>query len=199
MSETFSHPHAIVDSVQIGKGTRVWAFSHVCRDAHIGAHCNIGEGCYIENGAHLGDNVTVKNNVLIWEGVTIENDVFIGPGVVFTNDLFPRSPRFELVKDRYVNKAWLKPTRICRGAALGANATILCGLTVGQFALIGAGAVVTINVPAFALVAGNPARILGHVCACGQRLPRGRTTRVCRVCGHHYRQTKTGIQSVEAI
>ena len=186
----FIHPNALVDSAAIGAGTRIWAFAHVCKDAVVGARCNIGEGCYVEGGSRIGDNVTVKNGAMIWEGVEIADDAFIGPGVVFTNDARPRSPRLPLVKARYATRQWVQPTRVSRGASIGANATICSGLVIGEFAMVGAGAIVTADVPAFALAIGNPARVRGYVCACGARLAFRRATARCGDCSRQYRQTQ---------
>src|SRR5512146_3057238 len=151
MSDVFVHPLAIVESDDIGPGTRIWAFSHVMRGASIGANCNVGEHSFIEAGAAIGDNVTIKNGNLIWEGVTIEDGVFVGPNVLFTNDLYPRSPRLPQARDRYQDHGWLVPTRVQHGASLGAGAVIVAGVTIGEFALVGAGAVVTQDIPAHAL------------------------------------------------
>jgi len=164
---------ALVESESIGVGTRIWAFVHVLPGAHIGRDCNIGDHCYIEGGVKIGDRVVIKNGVALWSGVTVEDGVFIGPNVAFTNDLVPRAKMFRDTYDR---------TLVREGASLGANATILCGLIIGRYALVGAGAVVTRPVPDFGLVVGNPARFLGFVCRCGQRLTfHGQeTTCVCR-------------------
>ena len=191
MSETsvFVHPQAIVDATEVGNGTRVWAFVHVCKGAVIGSNCNIGDGCYIESGSRIGNNVTVKNGAMIWEGVQIDDDAFIGPGVVFTNDFRPRSPRLPLVRARYETKGWLGETHVGRGASIGANATINCGIRIGEFSMIGAGSIVTTNVPAHALVFGNPARLRGYVCACGGRLQLRKTSASCSSCGRKYRRT----------
>ena len=188
------HRTALVDSRTIGSGTRVWAFAHICRDAVIGANCNIGDHCYIEGGSRLGNNVTVKNAVMIWEGVTIADDVFIGPGVVFTNDRRPRSPRFALVQARYSDKKWLAPTQVSQAVSIGANATIGCGISIGEYAMIGAGAVVTKDVPAHGLVYGNPARLQGYVCACGQRLRFVKNQGCCPDCRLAYRKTAHGVR-----
>jgi acetyltransferase-like isoleucine patch superfamily enzyme len=189
----FIHPQAIVDSAAIGAGTRVWAFAHVCKGATIGADCNIGEASYIEGGSRIGERVTVKNGAMIWEGVHIADDVFIGPGVVFTNDLRPRSPRFERVRQKYADKGWLSPTRVGRCAAIGANATITCGISIGEFAMIGAGAMVTADVPPHALAFGNPARVRGYVCECGERLSFRNNAATCAVCALRFRQTSKGV------
>ena len=166
----FRHPSALVESTTVGAGTRIWAFAHVLKGAHIGQHCNIGDHCFVEGGARIGNNVTVKNGVAIWEGVVVADNVFVGPFSVFTNDLAPRSPRFPGTARRYASKTWLRRTVVEEGASIGANATILCGLRIGSFAMIAAGAVVTRDVPAHALMVGVPARQTGWVCQCGARL-----------------------------
>lgn len=189
----FIHPRALVETTALGRGTRVWAFTHVCRDAVVGAECNIGEACYVEGGSRIGDRVTVKNGVMIWDGVTIGDDAFIGPGVVFTNDLRPRSARFPPVRRRYGGKAWLSPTVVGRGASIGANATIVSGIAIGDFAMIGAGAVVTGDVAPHAVAFGSPARARGWVCVCGGRLRLGKATGACVDCGRAYRRTGAGV------
>ncbi len=154
MSDWFRHPQALVETQRIGKGTRVWAFAHILPGAVVGADCNVCDHTFIENDVVVGDRVTIKCGVQLWDGLRIEDDVFIGPNVTFTNDPHPRSrqrpERFEV-------------TRVRAGASIGANATILPGLTIGQRALVGAGAVVTRSVPPHAVVVGNPARIVRYV------------------------------------
>lgn len=156
----YVHKFALCESTEVGAGTRVWAWAHVMAGATVGADCNIGDHAFIENGACLGDRVTVKNGVMVWDGVTVDDDVFLGPGVVFTNDLRPR-----VGIDNEV-----APTHVKRGATIGANATVVCGTIIGQYAFVAAGAVVTKDVAAYTLVAGNPARWVGRVCRCGRRL-----------------------------
>ena len=160
----FVHPQALVESTEIGRNTRVWAFAHVMRGARVGADCNIGDHAFIETGAILGNNVTVKNGVAIWDRVTIEDNVFLGPNCVLTNDLNPRA---------YIKKSGstLVPTLIRENATIGANVTIVCGVTIGQYAFIGAGAVVIRSVPDFALMVGNPGRQIGWMCVCAEKLP----------------------------
>jgi acetyltransferase-like isoleucine patch superfamily enzyme len=136
-------------------------------DVSIGGDCNIGEHCFVESGASIGSQVTIKNGNMIWEGVHLEDGVFVGPQVVFTNDLYPRSPRLPQVKKRYADRAWLKSTVIKQGASVGAGAVILAGVTIGEFCLVGAGSIVTKNLPPYSV--GRPARPrLG--CQCGQPL-----------------------------
>ena len=170
------HDRALCESDDIGPRTRVWAFAHVMKGARIGADCNVGDHAFIEGGAVIGDRVTVKNNVLVWDQVTVEDDVFLGPNVVFTNDKIPRAA-FKKPREK-----WL-PTRVRRGASIGANATIVCGVTIGVGAFVGAGSVVVRDVPDHALVVGNPARRVGWMCACGERLA---ADLVCG-CGRGYR------------
>lgn len=172
------HDHALVEpGASIGPRTRVWAFVHILPGARIGADCNICDHVFIENDVVIGDRVTVKCGIYIWDGVTVEDDVFLGPNVVFTNDRFPRKKPFHLER-----------TTVRRGASIGANATLLPGITVGRSAMIGAGSVVTKDVPAFALVVGNPAHRIGDVCVCGTRLTNGNLGRelACTKCGCRY-------------
>jgi len=158
----FVHPTAIVEEGAIvGEGTRIWHFVHVRRGAKIGKNCNIGKDVYIDVGVEIGNNVKIQNGVSVYRGVKVEDDAFIGPHVTFTNDLYPRSfnENWEVVK-----------TLVKKGASIGANATIVCGVTIGEYAMVGAGSVVTRDVPDFGLVYGNPARLRGFVCYCGRRL-----------------------------
>jgi acetyltransferase-like isoleucine patch superfamily enzyme/dTDP-4-dehydrorhamnose 3,5-epimerase-like enzyme len=150
----FRHPSAIIESTNIGARTRVWAFAHILPQAVIGEDCNICDHVFVENDVVVGNRVTVKCGVQLWDGIRLEDDVFVGPNATFTNDPFPRS--------RQHPAAFLQ-TLARRGASIGANATILCGLTIGPGAMVGAGAVVTGDVPANAIVAGNPAQIIGYV------------------------------------
>ena len=149
----FQHPAAIVEAEAIGKGTRVWAFAHILRGARIGAGCNICDHTFIENDVVVGDRVTVKSGVQLWDGITLEDDVFVGPNATFTNDRFPRSGQHQKAVSR---------TLVRRGASIGANATILPGITIGERAMVGSGSVVTRDVPQDAIVLGNPARIVGY-------------------------------------
>ncbi|SMC23444.1 Acetyltransferase (isoleucine patch superfamily) [Andreprevotia lacus DSM 23236] len=149
----FVHPAGLCESQTVGEGTRVWAFAHVLPGARIGADCNICDHVFIENDVVLGDRVTVKCGVQLWDGLRVGNDVFIGPNATFTNDRFPRSKQYPEA---------FAATRIEHHASIGANATILPGLTIGQYAMVGAGAVVTHSVPPYAIVVGNPGRIVGY-------------------------------------
>lgn len=178
MSPPFVHSSAIIDDdVQIGPDTRVWHFCHVSEGARIGARCTLGQNTFVGRGVRLGEGVKVQNNVSIYEGVEIDDEVFLGPSCVFTNVTSPRA-----FIDR---KAEYLPTRVGRGATIGANATILCGNTIGSYALVGAGSVVTRDVPAYSLVVGNPARRVGWSCRCGVRLPDAPRPR-CPACGAAY-------------
>jgi len=180
MTSFFVHGKAIIDEgASIGKGTRVWAFAHILPRATIGEDCNICDHTFIEGGVRVGDRVTIKCGVSLWEGVIIENDVFIGPDAVFTNDSRPRSRKYP----RDFPKTFLK-----QGCSIGANSTILPGLTIGRWAMVGAGAVVTHNVPDYALVFGNPARLRGWVCRCGEKLVRSAGALLACQCGLAYRQ-----------
>jgi len=186
LPDVFVHPQGLNESTQVGAGTRIWAFAHVMKNAVIGERCNIGEGAFIEGGAVLGNYVTVKNGVCVWDRVTIEDYVFLGPHATFTNDKIPRShPDYRTAPDD-----WL-PIRIGEGATIGANATIVCGHTLGPWCFVGAGAVVTRDVPAHALVVGNPARQIGWLCRCGRRLP---ASLHC-ACDLAYRETPDGLAS----
>jgi UDP-2-acetamido-3-amino-2,3-dideoxy-glucuronate N-acetyltransferase len=159
----FAHPTAVIDEgCQIGETTRIWHFCHIMPNCVIGQQCNLGQNVVVSPGVKLGNNVKVQNNVSIYTGVICEDDVFLGPSMVFTNVINPRSAIAR--KDQY------KPTLVRRGASIGANATIICGNEIGEYALIGAGAVVTKNVPAYALIVGNPAKQIGWVSEYGHRL-----------------------------
>jgi acetyltransferase-like isoleucine patch superfamily enzyme len=160
MAKFFKHKNALVEKgALIGEGTRVWAFCNIQKGAKVGAHCNICDGSFIEKGAVVGDHVTIKHNVSIFDGVTIGNNVFIASNIAFINDRFPRANR----KDG----CDFEKTVVKDGATLGANAVIMCGVTVGAYAMVGAGAVVTKDVADHALVIGNPARLVGYACQCG--------------------------------
>jgi UDP-2-acetamido-3-amino-2,3-dideoxy-glucuronate N-acetyltransferase len=194
MNDVFIHPTALVETRQIGPGTKVWAFTHVLDGVSIGSNCNIADHCYIESGVVIGDNVTIKNANMLWEGVRLEDGVFVGPNVVFTNDLFPRSPRIEQARERYASKQWLVPTLVEEGAALGGGAVLIAGVTVGAYALVAAGAIVTKDVPSHALMVGNPARFAGWVCECGEPLPGTDGEAPCRRCGRRFVHTDSGVR-----
>ena len=176
----FAHESSYIDEpCEIGSGTKIWHFTHIMSNSRIGKNCNIGQNVVLSPNVVLGNGVKIQNNVSVYTGVICEDDVFLGPSCVFTNVINPRSfiPR----KDEY------RTTLIKKGASIGANATIVCGNTIGCYAFIGAGAVVTKDVPDFALLVGNPARILGYVCKCGERLdfdPTGQAQ--CNICSKRY-------------
>jgi UDP-2-acetamido-3-amino-2,3-dideoxy-glucuronate N-acetyltransferase len=154
MEEELIHKTSVVDAgARIGEGTRIWHFCHIMPGAVIGSHCNIGQNVFIDNNSFIGDGVKIQNNVSVYNGVRLEDAVFIGPSVVFTNVINPRS--------FIERKTEFKTTVVKKGATIGANATIVCGVTIGEFAMVGAGAVVTKNVDAYSVVAGNPAKIIG--------------------------------------
>lgn len=174
----FIHPTAIVDEgAVIGDGTRVWHWVHIAAGARIGCGCSFGQGVYVGNVV-IGNGVKVQNHVSIFDGVTLEDEVFCGPSMVFTNVINPRShiPR----------RHEFRPTLVRRGATIGANATVLCGVEIGPYAFVGAGAVVTRDIPAHALVVGVPARRVGWMCVCGNKLPAAERAR-CAACGAAYR------------
>lgn len=173
-----------MDACEIGADTRIWAFAHIMEKARIGARCNLGEGVYVEEGAVIGDDCTIKNGVAVWEGVHLGSRVFVGPNAVFTNVVRPRAGR------RNPSKSNFLPTVVQDGTTIGANATILCGVTIGRCAFIGAGAVVLRDVPAHGFVAGNPARFLGWVCQCAGRLDE---TLACSLCRLRFQQGPDGL------
>lgn len=188
MKPAYFHPTALVETDQIGEGTNVWAYAHVMKGVKIGSLCNIGDHCFLESGVVVGDFVTIKNGNMLFEGVTLEDGVFVGPHVFFTNDLFPRSPRLPEAKGRYENRDWLYLTLVKHGASLGAGSVILSNNTIGEYAMVAAGAVVTRDVPPYTLVAGNPARPKGWVCQCGLKLAFSDRKAVCTSCGKAYAQ-----------
>ena len=204
MSEAFVHESSFVDEGAIvGEGTKIWHFCHVMSGAEIGARCNVGQNVFVGSGVAIGDGCKIQNNVSLYTGVTLEEDVFLGPSMVFTNVRNPRShvPR----KDEYA------PTLVSQGATVGANATIVCGVTLGRFCFVGAGAVVTRDVPDHALVVGVPAAHSGWMCQCGERLPESapagesdsaassggpERTFECSRCGAGYRESAGALEAV---
>ena len=176
------HETAIVDAgARIGKGTRVWHWVHICGGAQVGERCSLGQNVFVANDVVIGNNVKIQNNVSVYDAVTLEDDVFCGPSMVFTNVINPRShvPR----KDEYLR------TVVRKGATIGANATVVCGNTVGRYAMVGAGAVVTRDIPDYALVVGAPAKRIGWMCQCGERLQPANDAAKCNACGTHYHIT----------
>jgi len=175
METVYIHPTATVsESSKIGSGTKIWINSQIREDAVIGDHCIIGKDTYIDHGVQIGNGVKIQNGVSVYYGVTIEDNAFIGPNAVFTNDLYPRA----------FNADWIvKNTLVKEGASIGANATIICGHVLGRYSMVGAGSVVVCDVPDHALVAGNPAKVIGYVCRCGNKLD---CNMDCIQCGQHW-------------
>ncbi len=176
----FVHETSIIEEpCEIGEGTKIWHFSHIMPDVTIGKGCVIGQNAFIGKGVKIGNNVKIENNVSVFEGVTLEDDVFCGPSCVFTNVVNPRShiPR----------RHEFKPTLVKRGATIGANATLICGNTIGKYAFVGAGAVVARDIPDYALVYGNPVQIHGWICECGIKLQKDGDRYTCSGCGKGYK------------
>lgn len=189
MSEYFVHPSSFIDDeVNIGKGTKIWHFCHILSKTTIGDNCVIGQNVMIGPDVTVGNNCKIQNNVSIYKGVILEDDVFCGPSCVFTNVVNPRA--------FIERKHEFKTTLVKKGATIGANATIVCGNTIGRYAFIGAGAVVTKNVEDYALVVGVPAKQIGWVCKCGTTLSVSNSDLVCRVCGNVYRLIDKKIEVV---
>jgi UDP-2-acetamido-3-amino-2,3-dideoxy-glucuronate N-acetyltransferase len=183
MSEIFIHESACVDDgAIIGAGTRIWHWTHVCPGAHIGENCNIGQNVFIAGEVIIGNNCKIQNNVSIYKGITLEDGVFCGPSMVFTNI---HNPRAEISKMDQV-----RPTLVAKGATLGANCTIVCGHNIGSYAFIGAGAVITRDVPDHALMVGNPAKQIGWGCVCGERITEDFD---CTTCGNQYQISEKGL------
>jgi acetyltransferase-like isoleucine patch superfamily enzyme len=178
MSKFFKHDLALVESDMVGEGTRIWAFAHVMKGSIIGKNCNIGDHCFIESGAVVGNEVTIKNGVSVWDKVIIEDSVFIGPNVALTNDLFPRSR----------NQEWeVVQTLIKIGASIGANSTIICGIEIGEYSMIGAGSVVSRSISPYTLVYGNPAEFKAYICQCTNKLIfEKKDESTCSICGKKY-------------
>lgn len=182
MPDVFIHPLAHVDGgAKIGDKTKIWINSQVRENVSIGRNCNVGKDTYIDSGVKIGSGCKIQNGVSVYRGVVLQDDVFVGPNVTFTNDFYPRA---------FSGDSWeVRPTLVKRGASIGANATIICGCTLGEYCMVGAGSVVTKNVPPHALIAGNPARITGFVCRCGQKLDENG---ICRKCGTKYNVKQLG-------
>lgn len=185
-TEVYVHPNALVESTELGAGTRVWAFAHVQPDVRIGERCNIGDHCFIERGVTIGDDCVIKNGVAVWSGVTLENRVFLGPNAVLTNDLRPRAKAFHSSP---------VATLLKEGVSVGANATIVCGITLGRYAMVAAGSVVTRDVPDFGLVVGVPGKLRGYVCACAEPLPSKSGDYTCR-CGRRFHMGPAGPREI---
>lgn len=190
MAGYFRHESAYVDEgAEVGEGSKIWHFSHVMPGAVIGERCNLGQNVVVMPGTRIGRNVKIQNNVSIYEGVELEDDVFCGPSCVFTNVVNPRS--------HVSRKAEYQRTLVRRGATIGANATIVCGVTLGEYAFVGAGAVVTRDVPPFALVVGVPARRVGWMCQCGVQLDLAGGVATCAACGSRYREEDGALRLVD--
>jgi len=190
MPDYFAHESSYIDDgAVIGRGTKIWHFCHVMPGAVIGERCNLGQNVVVMGGTRLGNNVKVQNNVSIYEGVTLDDDVFCGPSCVFTNVTNPRS--------HVSRKSEYRPTLVRRGTSIGANATIVCGITLGEYSFIGAGAVVTSDVPDFALMVGVPARRVGWMCQCGVRLVLAPEAAACGACGARYQETGGVLRQID--
>lgn len=180
------HPSACIDEpVQMGNGTKIWHFTHILANCNIGENCNIGQNVVIGPDVNIGKGCKIQNNVSVYKGVTLEDNVFCGPSVVFTNVYNPRAHIKKM--DEY------RPTIVRQGASLGANCTIVCGITIGAYAFVGAGAVVTRSVPDYALVYGNPAKQKGWVCQCGEKLGKDF---VCPICAKVYAHDSQGLKEI---
>jgi len=187
----FAHKSAYVDKgAVIGEGTQIWHFSHIMKGARIGNNCKIGQNVVIANNVKIGNNVKIQNNVSVYDNVTLEDNVFCGPSMVFTNIINPRSKYPQNTPDKYKN------TIVKEGASIGANATIVCGNTIGSNAFIGAGSVVTKDVPGYALMYGNPAKIKGWMCECGTKLMFKNSKAVCEKCKRRYSNVKDKVTCI---
>ncbi|MEW6614770.1 MAG: acyltransferase [Thermodesulfobacteriota bacterium] len=193
MNNVFIHPSAEVSkNSSIGKGTKIWNHVQIREGAKIGDNCIVGKDVYIDKGVKIGNNTKIQNGISLYNGIIIEDDVLLGPHCVFTNDLYPRS---------FIADYKIYPILIKRGASIGANATIVCGITIGKYAMIGAGSVVTKNVPDHGFVLGNPARLRGFVCHCGKRLKimRRLDNHMILICEHCHEKLDISLLAIDAI
>jgi len=189
LTDYFAHESSFVDDgAKVGAGTKIWHFCHVMPGAEIGENCSLGQNVVVMPGTKIGNNVKIQNNVSIYQGVILEDDVFCGPSCVFTNVSTPRS--------HVSRRGEYETTLVKRGAAIGANATVVCGMTLGEYAFIGAGAVVTSDVPAYALMVGVPARRVGWMCNCGERLHLSNGEGKCERCGSAYRESDGRLEPI---
>ncbi len=201
MTNNFFHETAIIESDDIGQGTHIYAYSHIMSGSNIGDECRIGDHCFVESGAALGNFVTLKNGNMIWEGVTLEDGVFVGPAANFTNDLYPRSARLPEIADGNGagRRPWLVRTLVRKGAAIGASSVIVAGTEIGEFAMVGAGAVVTRNVKPHSLVIGAPARHYQWVCCCGLPLKFETSETSCEFCDRSYEEFADGSDETTSV
>jgi UDP-2-acetamido-3-amino-2,3-dideoxy-glucuronate N-acetyltransferase len=185
----FVHPTVVMDKpIEIGEGTQIWHFTHIMAGAKIGRNCIIGQNVFIASGAILGDNIKIQNNVSIYDGVILEDDVFCGPSMVFTNVFNPRS---------FISRRKeFRKTVVKKGATIGANATIICGHVIGQYAFVGAGSIVTKDISDYALVYGNPGRMKGWVCQCAEEITFRSGKAICRICGKKYKKDRSRVRLI---
>lgn len=187
----FVHPSSFIeDDVEVGKGTQIWHFCHIMSGARIGKNCKIGQNVFIDRDVRVGNGVKIENNVSVYRGVTLEDYVFCGPSMVFTNVINPRSAHPRDIRE-------YRKTLVKKGATIGANATIVCGTTLGKSAFIGAGTVVTKDIPDYALVYGNPAKVKGWMCECGEKLTFGTNRAKCYKCGGRYKREDNNVTKLE--
>jgi UDP-2-acetamido-3-amino-2,3-dideoxy-glucuronate N-acetyltransferase len=184
----------IEKGAKIGEGTKIYQCSQIKKGAQVGKNCVIGHNCFISSKAKIGKGVKLESNIDVWDLVILEDYVFVGPSVVFTNDKNPRAKYPKLKFPQYGK--WL-PTLVKEGATIGANATILCGIVIGKWAMIGAGSVITNNVPDYAIVAGNPAKIMGWVCECGNKIKFKREKAICQVCKRNYQNKRNRVWQIK--
>lgn len=189
----FHQTAEVSPKAKIGKGTKIWQNSQVLEGAKIGKNCVIGHNCLISGKARLGDGVKIESNTDVWDYVTLKNYVFVGPSAVFTNDI---NPRAKYPKKKYPQYGKWLPTKVKEGASIGANATIICGNTIGKWAFIGAGSVVTKNIPDYALAVGVPARVVGWVCECGNKINFKEEKAVCNICGKKYQKKGNRVRKI---